>query len=136
MQEVHEEQINWYEATLSLDERKSRGHFSTPPLLIEHILDACGYTPEANLQDIRVLDPACGSGNFLAGAARRLVAYGASSNMGQDDLMTLIQRNIWGFDPDPISCLLAEMQLNSIAQSPVPTPWHLHQADGLAFPWG
>ncbi|MFL5706807.1 MAG: N-6 DNA methylase [Ktedonobacteraceae bacterium] len=136
MQEVHEEQINWYEATLSLDERKSRGHFSTPPLLIEHILDACGYTPEANLQDIRVLDPACGSGNFLAGAARRLVAYGASSNMGQDDLITLIQRNIWGFDPDPISCLLAEMQLNSIAQSPVPTPWHLHQADGLAFPWG
>jgi hypothetical protein len=136
MQEVHEEQISWYEATLSLDERKSRGHFSTPPLLVEHILDACGYTPDANLRDIRVFDPACGSGNFLAGAARRLVAYSASSNLGQDDLIRLIQRNIWGFDPDPISCLLAEMQLNSIAQSPVPTPWHLHQADGLAFPWG
>src|SRR5258708_9057725 len=136
MQEVHEEQISWYEATLSLDERKSRGHFSTPPLLVEHILDACGYTPEANLQDIRVLDPACGSGNFLAGAARRLVAYSASSNMGQDDLIRLIQRNMCGFDPDPISCLLAEMQLNSVAQSPVPTPWQLHQADGLAFPWG
>ena len=135
MQEVHEEQISWYEATLSLDERKNRGHFSTPPLLVEHILDACGYTPDANLQDIRVLDPACGSGNFLAGAARRLVAYGASSGLGQDDLITSIQRNVWGFDPDPISCLLAEMQLNSIAQSPVSTPWHIHQADGLAFPW-
>jgi N-6 DNA Methylase/TaqI-like C-terminal specificity domain len=135
MQEVHEEQISWYEATLSLDERKIRGHFSTPPPLVEHILDACGYTPGAHLQDIRVLDPACGSGNFLAGAARRLVAYGASSNMDQDDLITTLQRNIWGFDPDPISCLLTEMQLNSIAQSSLSTPWHIHQADGLAFPW-
>ncbi len=135
MQEVHEEQVSWYEATLSLAERKSRGHFSTPPLLVERILDACGYTSDANLSDIRVLDPACGSGNFLAGAARRLLAYGARSNIAQHELPSVLQRNIWGFDPDPVSCLLATIQLNNIVQSPVPTPWHIHQADGLVFPW-
>ncbi|MFL5625316.1 MAG: N-6 DNA methylase [Ktedonobacteraceae bacterium] len=135
MQEVHEEQVSWYEATLSLNERKSRGHFSTPPLLVERILDACGYTSDANLSDIRILDPACGSGNFLAGAARRLLAYGARSNIARHELPSLLQRNIWGFDPDPVSCFLAAMQLNNIVQSPVPTPWHIHQADGLVFPW-
>ena len=74
---VLEEQVGWYEASLSLQERRSRGHFSTPTILVEHILDACGYhstTPAADLRSIRVLDPACGSGNFLAAAARRLIS--------------------------------------------------------------
>lgn len=135
MQGVLKEQLEWYEATLSLDERKSRGHFSTPPLLVEHMLDACGYTADADLQSIRVLDPACGSGNFLAEAVRRLVAYGARLNLGRDELRALVQGNIWGFDPDPISCFLAEMQLSSLAQSPAPVSWHIHQADGLVLPW-
>ncbi len=136
MQGVLNEQLGWYEATLSLDERKSRGHFSTPARLVEHILDACGYTPAADLRAVRVLDPACGSGNFLAGAARRLVAYGKRLKLGEDEIAALVQRNIWGFDPDPISCFLAEMQLSSLAGPPVPAPWHIHQADGLVLPWG
>ena len=41
---VLKEQVGWYEGTLPLKERRSRGHFSTPPRLVEHILDACGYT--------------------------------------------------------------------------------------------
>src|SRR5256885_2199876 len=40
---VLKEQVGWYEATLPLKERRSRGHFSTPPRLVEHFLDACGY---------------------------------------------------------------------------------------------
>src|SRR5229473_2140543 len=73
LDEQLKDQIAWYETHLPLMERKQRGHFSTPPRLVEYILDACGYTPTADLSRIRVLDPACGSGNFLAGAARRLV---------------------------------------------------------------
>src|SRR5947209_3108288 len=68
-----ENAFGWYEANLPSTERKQRGHFSTPPRLVEYILDACGYIPTADLSRIRVIDPACGSGNFLAGAARRLV---------------------------------------------------------------
>src|SRR5438874_3387621 len=68
------EHVDWYEATLSLKERRSRGHFSTPPHLGEQILDACEYTSDKKLANIRVLDPACGSGNFLAEATRRLIS--------------------------------------------------------------
>lgn len=134
--------LNWYEASLSAHERKVRGHFSTPPALVNAILDACGYTAEANLAQLRVLDPACGSGNFLAGAAQRLLAYGKQREIQPSQLFAFLQRNLWGFDPDPIACFLAEMQLRArlveqdMAQyAQGKQRLHIHQADGLALPW-
>jgi hypothetical protein len=152
--------FTWYETTLPSHERKRRGHFSTPPQLIEKILDACGYTAEKDLAHLRVLDPACGSGNFLISATRRLMAFGKRTSLDEDALATLVQHNIWGFDPDPVACFLAEMQLqmaftqqitihSSVSALPVSPPYeghiaaqqhklrspHIHQADGLAFAW-
>lgn len=158
--------FSWYESSLSPHERKRRGHFSTPPQLIEQLLDACGYTAEQDLSHLRVLDPACGSGNFLISATRRLMAFGAHVGLDDEALATLVQRNIWGFDPDPVACFLAEMQLqttfaqeitilSSVNATPEPSSHkaqnthhiqnypqskilhypHIHQADGLAFPW-
>ena len=145
MDEVQGEQSGWYEASLSLQERRNRGHFSTPPLLVERILDACGYTSNSDLSSLRVLDPACGSGNFLAAAARRLVFFATRSNLPRQELADLVQHNLWGFDPDPVSCFLAEMQLHATLATSmanvdevlpvITTPFHIHQADGLALPW-
>src|SRR5579883_2523808 len=128
--------VSWYEAGLSLRERKQRGHFSTPPLLVERILDACGYCPENDLSGLRVLDPACGSGNFLAGAARRLVAFAARAGLGEREMAALAECNLWGFDPDPVSCFLAEMNVRAQCQScDSEVRLHIHQADGLALAW-
>ena len=144
---ILEKQITWYEASLSLQERRGRGHFSTPPRLVEHILDACGYTPDSDLRATRVLDPACGSGNFLAAAAHRLVSFVTRTGLPQEERAALVQRNLWGFDPDPVSCFLSEMQLSAAvtlsvgsvdASKPITvaaTRWHIHQADGLALQW-
>ena len=128
------EDFSWYEAGLSLVERKKRGHFSTPPLLVEQILDACGYTPEADLTHLRVLDPACGSGNFLVGAARRLKTYGERAGLSLKERASLIECNLWGFDPDPVSCFLAEMQLRKAIGNVSPY-LHIHQADSLVLRW-
>ena len=127
------DQIAWYETGLTLMERKKRGHFSTPPMLVEQILDACGYIPGNDLTRVRVLDPACGSGNFLAGAAQRLLTSGTRTGLSLEECTALVQRNLWGFDPDPISCFLAEMQLRTITYAS--GPLHIHQADSLALPW-
>ena len=144
---ILEKQITWYEASLSLQERRGRGHFSTPPWLVEHILDACGYTPDSDLRATRVLDPACGSGNFLAAAAHRLVSFVTRTGLPQEECAALVQRNLWGFDPDPVSCFLSEMQLSAAVTPSVgsvdtsmpitvaATRWHIHQADGLALQW-
>src|SRR6266581_8264483 len=104
------DQIAWYETGLSLMERKKRGHFSTPPMLVGQILDACGYISDNDLSRVRVLDPACGSGNFLTGAAQRLLAFGTRTGLTLEESTALVQRNLWGFDPDPVCCFLAEMQ--------------------------
>ena len=128
------EDSGWYETGLSLVERKKRGHFSTPPLLVEHILDACGYSPETDLTHLRVLDPACGSGNFLVGAALRLMVFGKRAGLSHQERISLVERNLWGFDPDPVSCFLAEMQLRTAVEN-VPSYLHIHQADSLVLPW-
>jgi SAM-dependent methyltransferase len=133
--------LHWYEASLPIHERKNRGHFSTPPLLVEQILDACGYTPEHDLSRLRILDPACGSGNFLARATHRLIHAGKTAGLSQHVIARHIQQNIWGFDPDPIACFLAEMQVRTYCKEHQITDrllgrLHIHQADGLAFPWG
>ncbi len=135
-----DEQFTWYETNLPLLERKKRGHFSTPPMLIEKILDACGYTPDNDLAKVRVLDPACGSGNFLIEAVRRLQAFCLRTGLSRKKSALLFQRNLWGIDPDPISCFLAEMHLQSLIHSsasrPVTyMPLHIHQADSLVLPW-
>jgi SAM-dependent methyltransferase len=146
--------LSWYETTLPLWERKQRGHFSTPAPLVERILDACGYTPLHGLAALRVLDPACGSGNFLLAAARRLLAFGERAGYTREACEALVQSNIWGLDPDPISCFLSEMHLNDVirrelsfevgttpgyvdveAQLIASLHLHIHQSDALALPW-
>ena len=138
--EQQRDQIGWYETSLSLMERKKRGHFSTPPLLVEKILDACGYIPDNDLTQIRVLDPACGSGNFLVGAAQRLLAFSTRASLSPKQNAYLLERNLWGIDPDPISCFLAEMHLRTLihndASYTVPLiHFNIHQADSLVLPW-
>lgn len=136
---------SWYEANLPAAERKTRGHFSTPPRLVEQILDACGYTPAHDLSHIRVLDPACGSGNFLVGAARRLLDAGEQHQLTTTRQATLLQQNLWGLDPDPVACFLATMQLHQTFTALYPQQTrrckellrslHIHQADSLTLPW-
>ena len=135
------ETLSWYEASLSGQERKLRGHFSTPLLLVRKILDACGYVDDVDLSRLKVLDPACGSGNFLAEVASRMLASGQQRGVEPRKILASLQRNLWGFDPDPVACFLAEMQVRSrIAQELLPNRHppprlHIHQADGLALSW-
>lgn len=133
-------QFGWYEAGLPLAERRRRGHFSTPHTLVDAILDACGYAAGADLCNIRLLDPACGSGNFLTRAVLRLCQAMQDRKYTQEQVVELIQRNIWGLDPDPVACFLAEMQVRFTVEQALNTRltsahFHIHQADSLALPW-
>jgi len=58
---------------LSKADSKERGAIHTRREVVEFILDLVGYTPEANLAQARLLEPACGSGDFVVAAAERLI---------------------------------------------------------------
>lgn len=81
--------------------KKSQGTVYTPPFLAALLLDHA--MPYAMLSgDVRVLDPACGSGVFLVGAFRRLVNRWRSDNGWRSpDVCTLkqiLRKSIFGVE--------------------------------------
>ena len=53
---------------------ESRGEVFTKTEVVEFILDLCGWRAGQNLAAKRLLEPSCGSGDFVIPALRRLLA--------------------------------------------------------------
>lgn len=121
----------------SLDEelrgnaRKKSGSYYTPDRLVQHLVDlaldpviaealaARPTDPAEALLSLRIVDPACGTGHFLLGAARRLamavarVREGdAPSPEGQQRAFTEVIRHcIYGVDLNPMAVELCKVAL-------------------------
>lgn len=117
--------------------RKTSGSYYTPDSLVQELLDSAlepvirqriaGATdPQAALLSITVCDPACGSGHFLLGAARRLATHlaqlRAQGTPSGDDfrhaLRDVIAHCIHGVDRNPMALELARMSLWLEAMTP------------------
>lgn len=117
--------ISWvgavYEHGLALrsKNRSHRGVFYTPPAVVEGLLDltlspilerACKTrSPLEALLALRVADPACGTGNFLFAAARRIaeaVAVVSACNV-ESTLPIVLSRCIHGTDIDRSAIAIA-----------------------------
>jgi hypothetical protein len=67
---------NVYQSYLPPEERQRLGGFYTPDELVDLVLDLSGYVPEAaGLCERSYIDPACGSGAFVAACLSRLLAH-------------------------------------------------------------
>jgi type I restriction-modification system DNA methylase subunit len=97
-----------YEEFLQKQQGKKKtskeGGYYTPHSLVEFILnEQLAWADENNLKyNLKILDPACGSGIFLVEAYRRLVdrwqfAHGYQ-NIGYEDLKHLLTNSIFGID--------------------------------------
>lgn len=80
------------------------GIFYTPPHLVDFVLDR--VLPWSGVDwNLKILDPACGSGIFLVKAFQRLVHRWKKANPDQniraETLRGLLERNIFGVDKDP-----------------------------------
>ena len=91
-----------YQNTISADERKRMGEYYTPPWLAQAITEELIDDPA----NTRVLDPACGSGTFLAAAIRHLIANAQSLTPGEQ--LAKLQANVSGIDLHPIAVQLAK----------------------------
>lgn len=85
-----------------LDEVRNRtSAYYTPPEIVEFVLnDVLPFKTKTH--DIRILDPACGSGVFLVEAYRRLVSLHrharGDQNLNFEELRDLLTRSIHGVD--------------------------------------
>ena len=118
-------------------ERKTTGSYYTPTSLVNCLLDsalnpiideACKKPdPAQALLDLKICDPACGSGHFLIAAAHRVAHRLAGIRAGEDEpspdsyqqaLRDVIGRCIYGVDINPMSVELCKVSLWMEAMEP------------------
>lgn len=111
-------------------ERKTTGSYYTPPELISRLLDDAldpvikdardKAEPEQALLELKVLDPACGSGHFLIAAAHRIADALASVREGGTEpspkasraaLREVVSRCLYGIDINPMAVELCKVSL-------------------------
>ncbi|WP_108719162.1 DNA methyltransferase [Miniimonas sp. S16] len=126
---------------LSGNERKTTGSYYTPPALVSALLDTAldpvideavagvstAAEAEQRLLDLKVCDPACGSGHFLVAAARRVAQRLAAVRSGENQptpadvrhaLRDVIGRCVYGVDLNPLAAELAKVSLWLEAMEP------------------
>jgi len=84
--------------------RHALGEYYTPEWLAELILDEAGYRGEP---EMRLLDPACGSGIFLVLAIERSRGQLRRAGISEDEAAGRIVRSIHGFELNPLAALAA-----------------------------
>jgi len=102
---------NLYQKYIDKEERKRLGQFYTPDEVVQYILDAVGYTSDADIENKTLLDPACGSGGFLVPAAHRLISRLRNKNYDPITILNKVRDNIYGFDINPFAAHLTETNL-------------------------
>lgn len=113
-----------FEALMAAGERKSSGAFYTPQALVEQVgeealLSALGVggpgpAEQQRLRNVRVLDPACGSGAFLVHVLELLATLRLAA--GETGSIAEIRRrvlttSIFGVDLNPMAVWLCELRL-------------------------
>ncbi len=135
-------QVNLDDQTVTLqsaagNERKTTGSYYTPTPLIRVLLDSAldpvldeaeqADDPETALLDLKVIDPAVGSGHFLIAAANRIAHRLASVRAGETEpsptelrtaLHDVIRRCVYGIDVNPLSVELCKVSLWMEATEP------------------
>ncbi|HEX4680481.1 MAG TPA: N-6 DNA methylase [Gaiellaceae bacterium] len=114
--------------TAAGNERKTTGSYYTPTSLIstlldsalDPVLDAAAAKGEEAILDLKIVDPACGSGHFLVAAAHRIAKRLASARTGDEEpspeatrkaLRDVVSRCIYGVDINPMAVELCKVSL-------------------------
>ena len=135
--ELHLDSASWPErfrlATSAGNERKTSGSYYTPDSLVQCLLDSAlepvikeaakgkkGTEAAEAILNLKVCDPAVGSGHFLIAAAHRLAKHVARARAGDSEptpdehrtaLREVIRRSMYGVDINPMSAELCRVAL-------------------------
>ncbi|MEX2109011.1 MAG: N-6 DNA methylase [Gemmatimonadaceae bacterium] len=109
-----------FEALMATSDRKGSGAFYTPQDLVEHVTDEAltnalpGDASLSSLVQLRVMDPACGSGAFLVYILERLakmrIERGETGSIAEVRRRVLAS-SIFGVDLNPTAVWLCELRL-------------------------
>ncbi|MBI2303598.1 MAG: N-6 DNA methylase [Chloroflexi bacterium] len=111
-----------YELAAKKQKRKAQGIYYTPRWVVDYIVrQTVGrFLAERTYDEVfnmKILDPACGSGSFLIRAYDELLAYHARvqgrtpSELGWAERISILTRNIFGVDLDDQAVQIARLNL-------------------------
>ncbi|MEP7344552.1 MAG: N-6 DNA methylase, partial [Gemmatimonadaceae bacterium] len=131
-----------FESLMASTERRASGTFYTPQALVERVTEAAfrdaldhrgidtdvidaalrgapldrptAHTLATSVRDLRILDPACGSGAFLVHALERLsglARLAGDTRPETERRRALVARSIFGVDVHPTAVWLCELRL-------------------------
>ena len=116
-----------YEAALAPEARSAGVHYTPADLAGRLVTLVVPGEPEAEVQRLRVWDPACGGGAFLLAAADALLTAGSLPT-------EIVAEQLWGTDIDPGAVAVAEAALwwwGCLHGADVGPGSHLEVADAL-----
>lgn len=100
--------------TFVTERASGEGIYYTPPHLVDFILDRV-LPWDSDNWNVKVLDPACGSGVFLVKAFQRLIHRWRKAHPDQtiraENLRGLLEKNLFGVDKDPHAVRVASFSL-------------------------
>lgn len=101
-----------YQSIRPQSDRKEDGQYYTPKKVVKYILDNIKINLKEN-KNLKILDPACGSGQFLLEAYDILYSqYKEISKKNEADIhRAIIKNHLVGFDIDKIAVNLAKLNL-------------------------
>jgi hypothetical protein len=104
------------------------GEVFTRRWVVDLILDLLGYTPEKDLCDVRLVEPACGAGAFLAAIASRISASCRAHNRPITDAAAAVKAH---------DLLQGNVQQSRamVAKQLTEDGWPTDEADQMAVAW-
>jgi type I restriction-modification system DNA methylase subunit len=128
--EVNADAPSFKLTTAAGHERKTTGSYYTPTSLVECLLDSAldpvldeaakQLDPQKAILNLKICDPACGSGHFLIAAAHRIANCLAGIRTGDEEpspeairtaLRDVIGRCLYGVDVNPMAVELCKVNL-------------------------
>lgn len=95
--------------------RKAQGIYYTPKYIVDFLLDESLeklISRRSRNENIRILDPACGSGSFLIAAYDRLIsAENKTSQVSLYESFDILQHSLYGVDIDEQAVEVAQLNL-------------------------
>ena len=94
---------NLYQTVIPADERRQLGEYYTPAWLAQTMVRELVHDP----LNQRVLDPACGSGTFLAEAVSHFIAAATEAKWDPKEVLDRLRDAVTGIDVHPVAAHLA-----------------------------
>lgn len=132
LQEAKEDILGFvYQSIRPQTDRKEAGQYYTPNKVVDFIIENSGINLETD-KNLTILDPACGSGQFLLRAYDKLLEqYGKLGLSKTEAHKNIVEKHLYGMDIDPIACALTKANLYLRNPEVKGLKFNIHQADFL-----